>query len=54
MSTPTATVEDRLRLSGYVKKILEKSADSREVLLAKVRELVAQCAENKGGTALKV
>ncbi len=48
------TVEDRLRLSGYVKKILEKNADSREVLLAKVRELVAQCAENKGGTALKV
>jgi PAS domain-containing protein len=35
--------DDRLRLHGYVEKILQKGAYSREGLLAKVRELVAAC-----------
>jgi signal transduction histidine kinase/DNA-binding response OmpR family regulator len=35
------TAEDRLRLNGYVYKILEKSAYSRDQLLAEVRTLVA-------------
>jgi len=34
------TVEDRLRLTGYVEKILQKGAYSREALLAEVRDLV--------------
>jgi CheY-like chemotaxis protein/nitrogen-specific signal transduction histidine kinase len=37
------TVEDRLRLNGYVEKILEKGAFSREELLREVRDLVAVC-----------
>jgi signal transduction histidine kinase/DNA-binding response OmpR family regulator len=37
------TVEDRLRLNGYVEKILEKGAYSREELLGEVRDLVAAC-----------
>jgi signal transduction histidine kinase/DNA-binding response OmpR family regulator len=35
------TREDRDRLNGYVQKILQKGAHSREQLLAEVRELVA-------------
>jgi CheY-like chemotaxis protein len=35
--------EDRLRLNGYVEKILQKGAYSREALLAEVRDLVASC-----------
>jgi signal transduction histidine kinase/DNA-binding response OmpR family regulator/HAMP domain-containing protein len=35
------TVEDRLRLNGYVEKILQKQAYSRDALLAEVRDLVA-------------
>lgn len=37
------TVEDRLRLNGYVEKILEKGAYSREELLREVRDLVSAC-----------
>ncbi len=37
------TDEDRLRLNGYVEKILQKGAYSREALLAEVRDLVAAC-----------
>ncbi|MGE0130550.1 MAG: response regulator [Blastocatellales bacterium] len=37
------TVEDRLRLNGYVEKILEKGAYSREELLREVRVLVSAC-----------
>src|SRR5262249_55912063 len=37
------TVEDRMRLNGYVEKILEKNAYSREDLLGEVRDLVAAC-----------
>ena len=35
------TDEDRLRLKGYVQKVLEKGACSREELLGEVRDLVA-------------
>ena len=44
------TVEDRLRLNGYVEKILQKGAYSREALLAEVRDLVA--ASVRRGTAI--
>jgi hypothetical protein len=37
------TNEDRLRLRGYVEKILQKGAYSRTELLAEVRDLVAAC-----------
>jgi PAS domain S-box-containing protein len=37
------TVEDRLRLNGYVEKILQKGAYSRNELLTEVRNLVAAC-----------
>jgi DNA-binding response OmpR family regulator len=39
------TVEDRLRLNGYVEKILQKGAYGRDELLADVRELVARSAQ---------
>ena len=35
------SAEDRERLNGYVERILQKGAYSREELLAEVRELVA-------------
>ncbi|HEY1403376.1 MAG TPA: response regulator, partial [Pyrinomonadaceae bacterium] len=34
------TLEDRVRLNGYVEKILEKGAYSRDDLLGAVREMV--------------
>ena len=37
------TEADRLRLNGYVEKVLQKSGQSREALLAQVRDLVAAC-----------
>ncbi len=45
------TVEDRLRLNGFVAKILEKGAVSRDVLLAEVRELVAASVERQSRDA---
>ena len=41
------TVDDRLRLNGYVEKILEKGAYSREELLREVRDLVAACVHDE-------
>ncbi len=38
------TAEDRRRLAGSVDTILQKKSDSRDALLAEVRELVANCA----------
>jgi signal transduction histidine kinase/CheY-like chemotaxis protein len=38
------TAEDRQRLDGSVETILQKRSDSREALLAQVRDLVANCA----------
>ena len=44
------TVEDRQRLNGYVERVLEKGAYSRDTLLAEVRDLVAACvARRRGG-----
>jgi CheY-like chemotaxis protein len=37
------TTEDHLRLNGYVEKILQKGAYSREALLAEIRDLVMTC-----------
>jgi len=37
------TEEDRLRLNGYVEKILQKGAHSRDGLLREVRDLVMAC-----------
>ena len=37
------TTEDHLRLNGYVEKILQKGAYSREALLAEIRNLVTAC-----------
>ena len=36
--------EERRRLSGYVETILQKSGDSREKLLHRVRDLLDDCA----------
>ncbi|MBK9711652.1 MAG: response regulator [Kouleothrix sp.] len=44
------TVEDRLRLNGYVEKILQKGAYSRAELLDEVRSLVEACVR-QGSTA---
>ena len=41
------TVEDRLRMSGYVEKIIQKEGHSREEPLMEVRRLVEACV-NKG------
>jgi CheY-like chemotaxis protein len=45
------TAEDRLRLNGYVERILEKGSYSREQLMREVRELVATSVRN--GAAAK-
>ena len=45
------TNADRLRLRGYVEKILQKGAYSRSELLAEVRELVAACVQQ--GTLMR-
>jgi PAS domain S-box-containing protein len=41
------TTEDRLRLRGYVEKILQKGAYSRTELLAEIRDLVATCVRQR-------
>jgi signal transduction histidine kinase/CheY-like chemotaxis protein len=43
----TLTPEDRLQLSGYVEKILQKEAFTREALLMEVRELVSRCVRQR-------
>jgi CheY-like chemotaxis protein len=44
------SAEDRRRLNGYVEKVLQKGAYSRDALLAEVRELVAaSIARRRGG-----
>ena len=44
------TPEERQRLSGYVERILQKGAYSRDSLLGEVRELVAACVARRRGT----
>ena len=46
--------QDRLRLNGYVEKILAKSALSREVLLAEVGDLVADCVRSRSAASAQV
>jgi signal transduction histidine kinase/DNA-binding response OmpR family regulator len=43
------TADDRLRLSGYVEKILEKGAYSRDELLREVHDLITACSQHKDG-----
>ena len=43
------TDEDRQRLNGYVERILEKGAYSRDTLLGEVRDLVAACVARRRG-----
>jgi signal transduction histidine kinase/DNA-binding response OmpR family regulator/HAMP domain-containing protein len=45
------TIEDRLRLNGYVERILQKQAFSQDALLAEVRALAA-AAVRQGATSL--
>jgi PAS domain S-box-containing protein len=47
MTAYDLTVDDRLRLNGYVESILQKEGDSRETLLEQVRALVAACAARR-------
>ena len=44
MTAKDLTPEDRERLNGYVTRVLQKGALSRETLLAEVRDLVVQSA----------
>ena len=46
------TLEDRLRLSGYVEKILEKGSYSRDDLLRAVREMVEVSVRTRGSDSL--
>jgi CheY-like chemotaxis protein len=48
------SAEDRARLTGCVERILEKGVETRDSLLAKVRELVSACAQKRGGVAVNV
>jgi CheY-like chemotaxis protein len=43
------TSEERLRLSGYVEKILKKEAFSRDALLVEVGEWVGRCIRQRDG-----
>ncbi|HEV7905082.1 MAG TPA: response regulator, partial [Pyrinomonadaceae bacterium] len=45
------TLEDRLRLSGYVEKILEKDSYSRDDLLRAVREMVEVSVRSRAGNS---
>ncbi|MDQ1522253.1 MAG: hypothetical protein QOE47_177 [Pyrinomonadaceae bacterium] len=48
------TLEDRLRLSGYVEKIVEKGMYSRDDLLRTVREMVEVSVRSRGVGAAKL
>jgi signal transduction histidine kinase/CheY-like chemotaxis protein len=48
------TLEDRLRLNGYVEKILEKGSYSRDDLLRTVREMVEVSVRSRGAGAVKL
>jgi CheY-like chemotaxis protein len=43
------TAEDRQRLNGYVERILQKGAYTRDTLLTEVRDLVAACVARRRG-----
>ncbi len=48
VTAKTLTQEDRLQLSGYVEKILQKEAFTRDELLVEVRDLVGHCVRQAG------
>ena len=39
------TIEDRVRLDGYVEKVLPKRALTEEALLAEIRDVISACVE---------
>jgi signal transduction histidine kinase/DNA-binding response OmpR family regulator len=41
------TIEDRVRLDGYVEKVLLKRALSEDALLAEIRDLISACVQRK-------
>ena len=41
------TIQDRVRLDGYVEKVLRKSALSEDALLAEIRDLISVCVQRK-------
>src|SRR5437899_3188569 len=41
------TIEDRVRLDGYVEKVLLKRALSEDALLAEIRDLISVCVQRK-------
>ena len=48
VTAKTITEEDRLRLDGFVQKVLQKGAYGREELLGEVRKLVVSFARQQG------
>jgi GAF domain-containing protein/DNA-binding response OmpR family regulator len=49
MTVKDLTPEDHQRLNGYVERILQKGAATREALLSDVRELVGACVARRRG-----
>jgi len=47
------TIEDRVRLDGYVEKVLLKRALSEDALLAEIRDLISVCMQRKQRTQNK-
>ena len=47
------TIEDRVRLDGYVEKVLLKRALSKDALLAEIRDLISVCVQRKQQTQNK-
>jgi len=41
------TIRDRVRLDGYVEKVLRKSALSKDALLGEIRDLISVCVQRK-------
>ncbi len=41
------TIQDRVRLDGYVEKVLRKSALSEDALLGEIRDLISVCVQRK-------
>jgi DNA-binding response OmpR family regulator len=47
------TIQDRLRLDGYVEKVVSKHALSQEALLAEIRDLISACVQREQQTQNK-
>ncbi|MFZ6029358.1 MAG: response regulator [Chloroflexota bacterium] len=50
LTAKTVTTEDRLRLDGYVEKILQKGAYQRDALLKEVRSMLKNCLHGASNT----